>query len=37
VQRGLGSGVIDRCHLMLTRERGIQHFQKLVYRFVSGG
>jgi len=37
VQRGLGSGVISLGHLMLSRERGIQHFQKLVYRFVSGG
>ena len=27
VQRGLGSGVINHGHLMLSRERGIQHFQ----------
>jgi len=37
VQRGLRSGVVDRGHLMLSRERGIQHFQKLVHRFVSAG
>jgi len=37
VQRGLGSGVINHGHLMLSRERGIQHFQKLVHRFVTGG
>ena len=36
VQRGLRSGAIERGHLMLSRERGIQHFQKLVYRFLSG-
>jgi len=36
VQRGLAAGVIDHGHLMLSRERGIQHFQRLVYRFVSG-
>ncbi|MGO9607700.1 MAG: aromatic ring-hydroxylating oxygenase subunit alpha [Candidatus Binataceae bacterium] len=35
VQRGLRSGIIKQGHLMLSRERGIQHFQKLVYRFVS--
>ena len=35
VQRGLRSGAIERGHLMLSRERGIQHFQKLVYRFLS--
>jgi choline monooxygenase len=34
VQRGLRSGAIERGHLMLSRERGIQHFQKLVYRFL---
>jgi phenylpropionate dioxygenase-like ring-hydroxylating dioxygenase large terminal subunit len=37
VQRGLRSGAIDHGHLMLSRERGIQHFQKLVHRFVAGG
>jgi carnitine monooxygenase subunit len=36
VQRGLRSGAVERGHLMLSRERGIQHFQKLVYRFLSG-
>jgi choline monooxygenase len=36
VQRGLASGVIDHGQLMLSRERGIQHFQRLVCRFVSG-
>lgn len=35
VQRGLRSGVIPHGHLMLSRERGIQHFQKLVRRFVT--
>lgn len=36
VQRGLRSGAIERGHLMLSRERGIQHFEKLVYRFLGG-
>ncbi len=36
VQRGLRSGVIEHGELMLSRERGIQHFQKLVHRFVTG-
>lgn len=35
VHRGLRSGVIRQGHLMLSRERGIQHFQKLVHRFVT--
>lgn len=35
VQRGLRSGAIKHGQLMLSRERGIQHFQKLVYRFMS--
>ena len=35
VQRGLCSGAIKHGRLMLSRERGIQHFQKLVYRFLS--
>lgn len=35
VHRGLRSGVVKQGHLMLSRERGIQHFQKLVHRFVS--
>jgi choline monooxygenase len=37
VQRGLGSFVIKHGQLMLSREQGIQHFQKLVHRFLSGG
>ncbi|MFI5272838.1 MAG: aromatic ring-hydroxylating dioxygenase subunit alpha [Ktedonobacterales bacterium] len=32
VQRGLRSGFFERGHLMLTRERGLQHFQRLVAR-----
>lgn len=35
VQRGMKSGVVSRGHLMLSRERGIQHFQKLVHRFMT--
>jgi phenylpropionate dioxygenase-like ring-hydroxylating dioxygenase large terminal subunit len=35
VQRGLASGAIENGTLMLSRERGIQHFQRLVYRFLS--
>ncbi len=35
VQRGLRSGAIKHGSLMLSRERGIQHFQKLVHRFLS--
>jgi choline monooxygenase len=35
VQRGLRSGAIKHGQLMLSRERGIQHFQKLVHRFMS--
>jgi hypothetical protein len=35
VQRGMRSGVVDHGNLMLSRERGIQHFQKLVYRFLK--
>jgi hypothetical protein len=35
MQRGLRSGAIKDRQLMLSRERGIQHFQKLVYRFMS--
>ena len=35
VQRGLASGAIENGQLMLSRERGIQHFQRLVYRFLS--
>jgi choline monooxygenase len=36
VQRGLRSGAVEYGQLMLSREGGIQHFQKLVYRFLSG-
>jgi choline monooxygenase len=35
VQRGLASGVIADGLLMLSREQGIGHFQRLVYRFLS--
>jgi phenylpropionate dioxygenase-like ring-hydroxylating dioxygenase large terminal subunit len=35
VQRGLRSGAITHGSLMLSRERGIQHFQKLIYRFLT--
>lgn len=32
VQRGLASGYFERGKLMLRRENGLRHFQKLVYR-----
>ena len=32
VQRGLDSGRFDRGRLMLSKERALRHFQKLVYR-----
>ena len=32
VQRGLASGFYDQGRLMLHRENGLRHFQKLVYR-----
>jgi len=35
VQRGLSAGVIEDGTLMLSRERGIQHFQRLVHRFMA--
>jgi choline monooxygenase len=35
VQCGLRSGYFDQGRLMLSRERALQHFQKLVYRFVG--
>ncbi|HEX6507539.1 MAG TPA: aromatic ring-hydroxylating dioxygenase subunit alpha [Chloroflexota bacterium] len=35
VQRGLRSGFLDQGKLMLSRERALQHFQKLVYRAVA--
>lgn len=36
VQRGLRSGFFGQGKLMLHQERAIQHFQRLVYRFVAG-
>jgi phenylpropionate dioxygenase-like ring-hydroxylating dioxygenase large terminal subunit len=36
VQRGLRSGYFDQGKLMLSREKALQHFQKLVYRFAEG-
>jgi phenylpropionate dioxygenase-like ring-hydroxylating dioxygenase large terminal subunit len=36
VQRGLKSAAVKKGQLMLSRERGIQHFQQLVYRAVAG-
>jgi choline monooxygenase len=36
VQRGLRSGFYKQGQLMLSRENGIQHFQKLVYSALSG-
>ncbi len=35
VQRGLRSGFFDQGRLMLSRENGLRHFQKLVYRFIA--
>ena len=35
VQRGLRSGYYQQGQLMLSRENGIQHFQKLLHRFVT--
>jgi choline monooxygenase len=35
VQRGLRSGYFDQGKLMLSRENGLRHFQKLVHRFLS--
>jgi choline monooxygenase len=35
VQRGLRSGYFDQGKLMLSREKTLQHFQKLVFRFVG--
>lgn len=32
VQRGLRSGYLDRGRLMLRRENGLRHFQRLLYR-----
>jgi choline monooxygenase len=36
VQRGLRSGFYKQGQLILSRENGIQHFQKLVYSALSG-
>jgi choline monooxygenase len=35
VQRGLNSGFFEQGKLMLHRENGLRHFQKLVHRFMS--
>jgi choline monooxygenase len=35
VQRGLSSGFFQQGKLMLHRENGLRHFQKLVYRFLT--
>jgi choline monooxygenase len=35
VQRGMQSGYFAQGRLMLTRERALQHFQRLVWRFVA--
>ena len=35
VQRGLSSGAVAHGTLMLSREKGLQHFQKLVHRFLN--
>ena len=35
VQRGLRSGYYDQGKLMLSREHGLRHFQKLVHRFLT--
>ncbi len=35
VQRGLSSGFFDRGKLMLHRENGLRHFQKLVHRALT--
>jgi phenylpropionate dioxygenase-like ring-hydroxylating dioxygenase large terminal subunit len=36
VQRGLGSGYFDQGRLMLSRENGLRHFQRLVHRALAG-
>jgi hypothetical protein len=35
VRRGLRSGYFDQGRLMLSRENGLRHFQKLVYRTLA--
>jgi choline monooxygenase len=37
VQRGLGSGCFDQGRLMLSREKALRHFQRLVHRAVARG
>ena len=37
VQRGLRSGYFNQGKLMLSRENGLRHFQKLVYQQMVGG
>jgi len=37
VQRGLRSGFFDQGRLMLSRENGLRHFQKLVHRSIAAG
>ena len=37
VQRGLRSGFFDQGRLIVSRENGIQHFQQLVHRVLTGG
>jgi hypothetical protein len=36
VQRGLRSGYFDQGRLMLARENGLRHFQRLVHRALEG-
>ena len=36
VQRGLRSGFYKQGQLILSRENGIQHFQKLVFSALTG-
>ena len=36
VQRGLRSGYFDQGKLMLSREKGLRHFQRLVYDALTG-
>jgi phenylpropionate dioxygenase-like ring-hydroxylating dioxygenase large terminal subunit len=35
VQRGLTSGYLEQGQLMLSKEKALRHFQKLVYRYVT--
>ncbi|MGZ3601327.1 MAG: SRPBCC family protein, partial [Ktedonobacterales bacterium] len=35
VQRGLRSGYFDQGHLMLSREKALRHFQKLVHHAIG--